>query len=90
VLLSTRPPDSGGRFVSLVFYSKEEAMTQHELNRAIARATGESVTLISNMGFVPLTHAPQEYEPQTVDWDEIQQSRRITLHPRRKRPAFTA
>jgi hypothetical protein len=91
VLFSTRPPLAGdGRFVSLVFYPKEEAMTQNELNRAVARATGEPVSLISSMGFVPLTDAPQECEPQTVDWDEIQQSRRITLQPRRKRPAFTA
>ncbi len=65
-------------------------MTQNELNRAVARATGESVSLISSMGFVPLTDAPQEYEPQTVDWDETQQSRRISLYPRRKRPAFIA
>lgn len=65
-------------------------MTQNELNRAVARATGEPVSLISSMGFVPLTDAPQECEPQMVDWDEVQQSRRITLQPRRKRPAFTA
>lgn len=65
-------------------------MTQNELNRAVARATGESVSLISSMGFVPLGDGPQEREPQTVDWDETQESRRISLHPRRKRPAFIA
>ena len=65
-------------------------MTQNELNRAVARATGESVTVVSSMGFVPLTSVPQESEPQTVDWDEAQQARRISFQPRRKRPAFVA
>ena len=65
-------------------------MTQNELNRAVARATGEPVSVISGMGFVPLTSVPQEREPQTVDWDETQQTRRISFQPRRKRPAFIA
>jgi hypothetical protein len=80
----------GGRFVSLVFYPKERAMTQAELNRAVARATGESVSLISSLGFVPLSDGLHDREPQTVDWDKTQESRRISLHPRRKRPAFSA
>jgi hypothetical protein len=65
-------------------------MTQNELNRAVARATGESVDVISNMGFVPLTSVPQECELQTVDWNEAQQTRRMSFQPRRKRPAFVA
>ena len=65
-------------------------MTQNELNRAVARATGESVAVISNMGFVPLTSVPEEREPRTVDWDRAQQTRRISFQPRRKRPAFVA
>jgi hypothetical protein len=65
-------------------------MTQNELNRAVSRATGESVTVVSSMGFVPLTSVPQEREPQTVDWDEAQQARRISFQPRRKRPASIA
>jgi hypothetical protein len=65
-------------------------MTQNELNRAVARATGESVAVISNMGFVPLTSVPQEREPQMVDWDETLQTRRISFQPRRKRAAFVA
>ena len=65
-------------------------MTQNEINRAVARATGESVTVISSMGFVPLTRVPQEREPMTVDWDETQQTRWISFQPRRKRPAFIA
>jgi hypothetical protein len=69
---------------------RRKAMTQTELDRAVARATGESVAAISSMGFVPLTRVPQEREPQTVDWDETQQTRCISLQPRRKRPAFVA
>jgi hypothetical protein len=89
VLFSTRPPRFwGGRFVSLVFCPKEKAMTQNELNRAVARATGESISLISSLGFVPLSDTPHEREPRTVDWDKAQQTRRVSLQPRRKRPAF--
>ncbi len=65
-------------------------MTQNELNRAVARATGESVSVISSMGFVPLTSLPQEHEPRTVDWDDAEQTRRICFEPRRKRSAFVA
>ena len=67
-------------------------MTQNELNRAVARATGESVSLISSMGFVPLSDTPHEHErePQTVDWDKPQQNRCVSLQSRRRRPAFTA
>jgi hypothetical protein len=65
-------------------------MTQNELNRAVARATGESVAVISSMGFVPLTSVPEEREPRSIDWDETQQGRRISFQPRRKRPAFVA
>ena len=63
-------------------------MTQAELNRAVARATGESISLISSMGFVPLAGAPREREPRIVDWDKTQQTRRVSLQPRRKRAAF--
>jgi hypothetical protein len=91
VLFSTRPPRFwGGRFVSLVFCPKEKVMTQNELNRAVARATGETVSLISSLGFVPLTDSPHEREPQTVDWDKTQQNRQVSLQSRRRRPAFTA
>ncbi len=46
-------------------------MTQTELDREIARATGESVRTISALGFVPLTSQPfeQDREPLIVDWD---------------------
>ena len=57
-------------------------MTQAEMNREVATATGESVSTISNMGFVPLTPVPYERdrEPLTVDWDRLEQQRAV-LHP---------
>ena len=60
-------------------------MTQAELNRAIARATGESVSVIAGMGFVPLSDLPYEQEPRTVDWEECDGSRGVSLVPRRTR-----
>lgn len=49
-------------------------MTQTELDREIARATGESVRTISSLGFVPLTSRPfeQDREPLVVDWDDVE------------------
>lgn len=65
-------------------------MTQNELNRAVARATGESVAVISGMGFVALTSIPRERDPKSVDWDRVDQSRRVSFQPRRKRTASLA
>lgn len=52
-------------------------MTQAELNREVARATGESIRTIGSRGFVPLTAQPYERdrEPLVVDWDELEASR---------------
>ena len=57
-------------------------MTQSEMNREVASATGESVSTIEQMGFVPLTPIPYERdrEPLVVDWDELAQKRAV-LHP---------
>jgi len=46
-------------------------MTQAELDRAVAEATGESVRTIVHHGFVLLTAGPVEREPLVVDWDEL-------------------
>jgi hypothetical protein len=59
-------------------------MTQSELNRAIARVTGESPATIAHMGFVPLTSVPLEREPLVVDWDELD-SQRVGYLPQRSR-----
>ena len=52
-------------------------MTQAELNRAVSKATGETVGTIAEMGFVPLTAIPIEREPLVVDWDELAASRHV-------------
>lgn len=50
-------------------------MTQADLDRAVAAATGESIQTISERGFVLLTPSPIEREPLVVDWDELQTNR---------------
>ena len=55
-------------------------MTQAELNREVAKATGESVRTIAEMGFVPLPFTPIEREPLLVDWDEVDRER-IAIFP---------
>ena len=59
-------------------------MTQAQLNRAVARATGESSRMIGRLGFSPLTVGPVEREPHVVDWDRLD-ARRIGLFPDRQR-----
>ncbi len=53
-------------------------MTQAELDRQIADATGESQRTISQMGFVPLRPLAYERdrEPLVVDWDELDRDRK--------------
>jgi len=66
-------------------------MNQSELNRAVAKATGESVSMIAEMGFVPLANPSYEREElRTVDWDEADASRSVSLMRRRRRTAVTA
>jgi hypothetical protein len=63
----------------------EKTMNQSELNRAVAKATGETVAVISSLGFVPLTEKPHEREPQFVDWVNLQIRRTVSTQPRRRR-----
>ena len=60
-------------------------MTQAELYREVARATGESVDTIQQMGFVVLTRVPVEREPLRIDWDRLDADRRVSLHRPRVR-----
>jgi len=60
-------------------------MTQAELNRAVDRATGETVSTIAAMGFVPLTANPIDREPLVVDWDALDARRHVPVFPQRKR-----
>ena len=55
-------------------------MTQAQLNREVAQATGESVATIDKLGFVELTHGPVEREPLSVDWDKLDEER-LVLFP---------
>ncbi len=59
-------------------------MTQSDLNREIARATGESVMTIARMGFVPLTETPYEPELRHIDWDDADRSRHLSFQPVRR------
>ena len=59
-------------------------MTQAQLDRAVARATGETLRTINAMGFVPLASNCVEREPQVVDWDELD-ARRYSVFPQRQR-----
>ena len=56
-------------------------MTQSELNREVARATGETLRTVAFMGFVPLTVKPYERdrEPLMVDWDDVDRRRDVTF-----------
>ena len=67
----------------------EQAMTQADLNRAVARATGESVTTIAGRGFVPLRYGVYERDLRTVDWDELDAGRPglFPLRPRQRTPS---
>jgi hypothetical protein len=61
------------------------AMTQAELNREVANATGESVREIQRRGFTLLTRTPVESEPSVLDWDEVQAERRVPFFAQRGR-----
>ncbi len=52
-------------------------MKQSDLNRAVARATGESVSTIKRLGFLladpsePLQADADQLGPWIIDWDEL-------------------
>lgn len=52
-------------------------MTKSEFRRAVAQATGESLSTIKQRGFSPLSFDPPEpdgddHEPAALDWDTRQ------------------
>lgn len=61
-------------------------MTQADLDREVARRTGESLSTIRGMGFVTLTAVPFEVEqkPRVVNWDRLDRQR-MGLFPGRRR-----
>ena len=64
-------------------------MTQQDLNRAIARATGESVSEIERRGFGPLDDSRVYDDPEDliIDWDELPLSRSVAQVLSRCAPA---
>ena len=60
-------------------------MTQRDLNRAVARATGENISTIAELGFVPLWPADEDRPPHTMDWDQADADRKLNLTRRRQR-----
>jgi len=44
-------------------------MSQGELNRQVARATGDTVDAIRQMGFHFANEEPREHGPLVIDWD---------------------
>ena len=63
-------------------------MTQPELDRAVALATGEDVPAIRRRGFsladpaeVHYDPEPFNYPPQVIDWDAIDLRRNTPLFP---------
>ena len=57
-------------------------MTQRDLDRAVARATGECVETVSHRGFSPLAALPWEPDPEDliVDWDAADENRRVSVY----------
>ena len=63
-------------------------MTQYEINRAVALATGETVHTVSELGFTIadpdlVDHDPEpcDLPPSIIDWDELDASRNTPLVP---------
>ena len=63
-------------------------MTQNDLNRSVARSTGETVREISHRGFVPLDDLDRQKEEPLIDWDTVDADRSLQWFPSRKRPAL--
>ncbi len=69
-------------------------MTQCQLNRAVAKATGESVGTINTMGFSiadprQVCHDPEpsDFEEKIIDWDRYDRRRNVPIVPQRSRQA---
>ena len=67
-------------------------MRQAELNRAVARATGETVSTIKRLGFLLADSFPKPQDPdsddlapEVIDWDEFEARRLQPLCGRSQR-----
>jgi hypothetical protein len=68
---------------------RNRIMTQSQLDRAVAHATGESMRTIHALGFIPLAGIVVEREPLVVDWDELD-AQRYSVFPQRRRETVQA
>lgn len=64
-------------------------MTQRELDRAVANATGETIAEIQHRGFDVLLVRPAEPEDRIVDWDALELQRNVAVVEQRQQPAFS-
>jgi hypothetical protein len=64
-------------------------MTQAQLHRAVARATGESIRTIHRIGFSLLADDGEDREPLVVDWDALD-AERYSVFPQRSPQAVPA
>jgi hypothetical protein len=79
-------PGRHGLSVSENIFWKKTHMNQTELNRAVARATGESLATIRRLGFLladfdrgdQLAQGP-DWDTQVIDWNRLADDR-ITSH----------
>ena len=62
-------------------------MRQTEINRAVARATGESVCTVSQLGFSLADPGAVDHDPEPchiedliVDWDQLELQRRFAFN----------
>ena len=81
LVVSAMVAEITGPFV-LASERERHLMTQTEVNRAVARATGESVRTIQRLGFliadpeIELTDPDDEdLGPYMLDWDELERER---------------
>ena len=71
-------------------------MTQREINRAVARATGEDLSEISRRGFSIADPAVIGFDPEpcelaeSIDWDELDGERGVSLLPLRRTERLAA
>ena len=72
-------------------------MTQTELNRRVAQATGEDLRTIARHGFSVADPATASYDPEpsrkrpcVVDWDRLQAQRTALFARRQRRESLLA
>lgn len=75
-------------------------MTQYQLNCAVAKATGENIGTINDMGFSiadpkhvrfdpepPDSHDGRHIEDRIIDWDRYDRRKNVPIVPQRSRQA---